>query len=82
MAVHEAADAIIRAKLVPEQSIPSVAAMLAANADDLNSKLRGSLLRLNKSAARASRWRTGRGDADGAELETLCRAWSQPSTFR
>ena len=22
------------------------------------------------------------GDADGAELETLCRGWSQPATFR
>ena len=50
MAVHEAADAIIRAKLVPEQPTPSVAAMLAANANDLNSKLRGSLLRIRKSA--------------------------------
>ena len=50
MAVHEAADAIIRAKLVPEQSTPSVAAMLAANANDLNTKLRGSLLRINKAA--------------------------------
>ena len=36
MAVHEAADAIIKAKLVPEQPTPSVAAMLAANAKDLS----------------------------------------------
>ena len=47
-AVHEATDAIIKAKLVPEQATPSVAAMLAASANDLNSKLRGSLLRINK----------------------------------
>ena len=47
-AVHEAADAIIKAKLVPEQPVQSVAAMLAANANDLNTKLRGSLLRLRK----------------------------------
>ena len=50
MAVHEAADAIIKAKLVPEQPTPSVAAMLAANANDLNVKLRGSLLRIQKAA--------------------------------
>ena len=50
MAVHEAADAIIKAKLVPEQPTPSVAAMLAANAKDLNVKLRGSLLRIQKAA--------------------------------
>lgn len=49
-AVHEAADAIIKAKLVPEQPVQSVAAMLAANANDLNTKLRGSLLRVKKPA--------------------------------
>ena len=77
MAVHQAADAIIRAKLVPEQPTPSVAAMLAANANDLNTKLRGSLLRINKAAGVEYRVVPAGSDevlkAGGTKLEVMDR---------
>ena len=82
VAVHEAADAIIRAKLVPEQAIPSVAALLAANANDLNAKLRGSLLRISKAGGPEYRVVPPGSDevlkAGGAKLE-LCLLYTSPS---
>ena len=47
-AVHGACDEMIKAKLIPEQAVPSINDMLSDNASDTKAALRGSLVRFPK----------------------------------
>ena len=47
-AVHGACDEMIKAKLIPEQAVPSINDMLSDNASDTKAAMRGSLVRFPK----------------------------------
>ena len=49
-AVHGACEEMIKAKLCPEQAVPSVSDMLSDNASATNAALRGSLVRHPKAS--------------------------------